>query len=127
MLLCSLMFIVHHVKLAHSQNLFSFSTQGAKACFLRDIPFSAIYFPCYAHLKASFANEDGRVSPGNLLLAGSIAGKSQISFCMALFCTCSTIVMAVRTLKSPEKLYATTLYFATLCPNNRKLLCCRVS
>ena len=75
MLLCSLMFIVHHVKFAHSQNLFSFSTQGAKACFLRDIPFSAIYFPCYAHLKASLANEDGRVSPGNLLLAGSIAGK----------------------------------------------------
>lgn len=59
----------------HSPNLFSFSTQGAKACFLRDIPFSAIYFPCYAHLKASFANEDGRVSPGSLLLAGSIAGK----------------------------------------------------
>ncbi|CAB1320536.1 unnamed protein product [Coregonus sp. 'balchen'] len=25
---------------------------GAKACFLRDIPFSAIYFPCYAHVKA---------------------------------------------------------------------------
>uniref|UniRef100_A0A8V5H8W4 Uncharacterized protein n=1 Tax=Melopsittacus undulatus TaxID=13146 RepID=A0A8V5H8W4_MELUD len=49
--------------------------KGAKACFLRDIPFSAIYFPCYAHLKASFANEDGRVSPGNLLLAGSIAAR----------------------------------------------------
>lgn len=75
MLLYSLMIIVHHVKFAHSQNLFFFSTQGAKACFLRDIPFSAIYFPCYAHLKASLANEDGRVSPGNLLLAGSIAGK----------------------------------------------------
>ncbi|CAB1350746.1 unnamed protein product [Coregonus sp. 'balchen'] len=26
--------------------------KGAKACFLRDIPFSAIYFPCYAHVKA---------------------------------------------------------------------------
>lgn len=75
MLLCSPVSVVHRVKFAHSQNLFSFSMQGAKACFLRDIPFSAIYFPCYAHLKASFANEDGRVSPGNLLLAGSIAGK----------------------------------------------------
>ncbi|NXX90932.1 CMC2 protein, partial [Centropus bengalensis] len=63
----------------HSQNLLSLSTQGAKACFLRDIPFSAIYFPCYAHLKASFANEDGRVSPGNLLLAGSIAGMPAAS------------------------------------------------
>ncbi|XP_030056677.1 electrogenic aspartate/glutamate antiporter SLC25A13, mitochondrial isoform X2 [Microcaecilia unicolor] len=48
--------------------------KGAKACFLRDIPFSAIYFPCYAHLKSAFANEDGRVSPGYLLLAGTIAG-----------------------------------------------------
>ncbi|XP_069715779.1 electrogenic aspartate/glutamate antiporter SLC25A13, mitochondrial isoform X2 [Phaenicophaeus curvirostris] len=53
--------------------------KGAKACFLRDIPFSAIYFPCYAHLKASLANEDGRVSPGNLLLAGSIAGMPAAS------------------------------------------------
>lgn len=49
--------------------------QGAKACFLRDIPFSAIYFPCYAHVKASFANEDGHVSPGSLLLAGAVAGE----------------------------------------------------
>lgn len=73
---CSVLWCsVYCVKFNHSPNLFSFSTQGAKACFLRDIPFSAIYFPCYAHLKASFANEDGRVSPGNLLLAGSIAGK----------------------------------------------------
>nr|XP_014352793.1 PREDICTED: calcium-binding mitochondrial carrier protein Aralar2 isoform X1 [Latimeria chalumnae] len=53
--------------------------KGAKACFLRDIPFSAIYFPCYAHLKASFAGEDGRVSPGSLLLAGAIAGMPAAS------------------------------------------------
>lgn len=66
------------------KTLFSFSTQGAKACFLRDIPFSAIYFPCYAHLKASFANEDGRVSPGSLLLAGSIAGKCPDFFLHAI-------------------------------------------
>uniref|UniRef100_A0A7N5KQC4 Solute carrier family 25 member 13 n=1 Tax=Ailuropoda melanoleuca TaxID=9646 RepID=A0A7N5KQC4_AILME len=52
---------------------------GAKACFLRDIPFSAIYFPCYAHVKASFANEDGQVSPGSLLLAGAIAGMPAAS------------------------------------------------
>ncbi|GAB1290543.1 Calcium-binding mitochondrial carrier protein Aralar2 [Apodemus speciosus] len=55
------------------------STRGAKACFLRDIPFSAIYFPCYAHVKASFANEDGQVSPGSLLLAGAIAGMPAAS------------------------------------------------
>lgn len=34
---------------------------GARACFLRDIPFSAIYFPAYAHTKAAFADEDGYV------------------------------------------------------------------
>lgn len=36
-------------------------TIGARACFLRDIPFSAIYFPVYAHTKAAFADEDGYV------------------------------------------------------------------
>lgn len=35
--------------------------KGARACFLRDIPFSAIYFPAYAHTKASFADENGYV------------------------------------------------------------------
>jgi solute carrier family 25 aspartate/glutamate transporter 12/13 len=33
--------------------------KGSRACFLRDIPFSAIYFPAYAHLKASMADENG--------------------------------------------------------------------
>lgn len=51
------------------------SAQGAKACFLRDIPFSAIYFPAYAHLKASFADEQGKVGPLQLLTAGAIAGE----------------------------------------------------
>ncbi|NXD06545.1 CMC2 protein, partial [Nothocercus nigrocapillus] len=72
--------------------------KGAKACFLRDIPFSAIYFPCYAHLKSSFANEDGRISPGYLLLAGSIAGKCPNFSWLALHCTCSTVALAGRTL-----------------------------
>ncbi|XP_061694462.1 electrogenic aspartate/glutamate antiporter SLC25A12, mitochondrial-like isoform X1 [Syngnathoides biaculeatus] len=48
--------------------------KGAKACFLRDIPFSAIYFPAYAHLKSSMADEQGRLGPLQLLTAGAIAG-----------------------------------------------------
>ncbi|XP_015241540.1 PREDICTED: calcium-binding mitochondrial carrier protein Aralar1-like [Cyprinodon variegatus] len=48
--------------------------KGAKACFLRDIPFSAIYFPAYAHLKTQFADEQGRLGPLQLLTAGAIAG-----------------------------------------------------
>ncbi|KAI0778715.1 mitochondrial carrier [Trametes elegans] len=31
--------------------------RGASACLLRDIPFSAIYFPAYAHLKRDVFNE----------------------------------------------------------------------
>merc|ERR1712136_739643 len=48
--------------------------KGAKACFLRDVPFSAIYFPAYAHSKAALSDENGYNSPMSLLLAGAIAG-----------------------------------------------------
>uniref|UniRef100_A0AAQ5X5M3 EF-hand domain-containing protein n=1 Tax=Amphiprion ocellaris TaxID=80972 RepID=A0AAQ5X5M3_AMPOC len=48
--------------------------KGAKACFLRDIPFSAIYFPVYAHTKESLADEDGQLGAVQLLTAGAIAG-----------------------------------------------------
>ncbi|XP_065334987.1 calcium-binding mitochondrial carrier protein Aralar1 isoform X3 [Cloeon dipterum] len=48
--------------------------KGAKACFLRDIPFSAIYFPAYAHMKVKLADENGYNHPLSLLAAGAIAG-----------------------------------------------------
>lgn len=48
--------------------------KGAKACFLRDIPFSAIYFPVYAHAKGALADEEGRLGALQLLTAGAIAG-----------------------------------------------------
>lgn len=48
--------------------------KGAKACLLRDIPFSAIYFPTYAHVKAKMADENGYNHPLTLLAAGAIAG-----------------------------------------------------
>ncbi|GLV42105.1 aralar1 [Carabus blaptoides fortunei] len=48
--------------------------KGARACFLRDVPFSAIYFPTYAHTKAKLADETGYNHPLTLLLAGIIAG-----------------------------------------------------
>lgn len=48
--------------------------KGARACLLRDVPFSAIYFPAYAHTKTKFADENGYNSPITLLLAGAIAG-----------------------------------------------------
>jgi len=42
---------------------------------LRDIPFSGIYFPTYAHLKKYFENESGQTGPGGLFAAAMIAGK----------------------------------------------------
>jgi len=48
--------------------------KGARACLLRDVPFSAIYFPAYAHTKAMFADEDGYNHPLSLLASGAIAG-----------------------------------------------------
>jgi solute carrier family 25 (mitochondrial aspartate/glutamate transporter), member 12/13 len=32
--------------------------KGASACLLRDIPFSAIYFPAYSHLKKDVFKEN---------------------------------------------------------------------
>lgn len=51
-----------------------FLYQGASACFLRDIPFSAIYFPTYAHCKLRFADVNGHNSPLSLLTSAVIAG-----------------------------------------------------
>jgi solute carrier family 25 aspartate/glutamate transporter 12/13 len=50
--------------------------KGASACLLRDIPFSAIYFPTYAHLKKDFFGESPQKKLGvlQLLTAGAIAG-----------------------------------------------------
>ncbi|KAJ1964567.1 mitochondrial aspartate-glutamate transporter agc1 [Dipsacomyces acuminosporus] len=49
--------------------------KGASACLLRDVPFSAIYFPCYSHIKRDIFHEGERqLGIVDLLLAGAIAG-----------------------------------------------------
>ena len=50
--------------------------KGATACLLRDVPFSAIYFPTYSHLKRDFFGESPAKKLGilQLLTAGAIAG-----------------------------------------------------
>lgn len=53
--------------------------KGARACLLRDVPFSAIYFPAYAHIKPKFADENGYNSPLSLLVSGAIAGMPAAS------------------------------------------------
>jgi len=52
--------------------------KGASACFLRDIPFSGIYFPAYAKFKDMLKDEHGRLRNVDLLLAGSAAGNQLI-------------------------------------------------
>jgi len=42
---------------------------------MRDIPFSCIYFPCYAHLKIYNADKDGYNSPISLLVSAAAAGS----------------------------------------------------
>ncbi|KAF9100712.1 mitochondrial aspartate-glutamate transporter agc1 [Mortierella sp. GBA35] len=56
--------------------------KGASACLLRDIPFSAIYFPVYAHLKKDVFNEgpDHRLAISELLIAGAAAGMPAAYF-----------------------------------------------
>ncbi|KAI1802973.1 mitochondrial carrier [Daldinia bambusicola] len=50
--------------------------KGASACLLRDVPFSAIYFPTYSHLKKDVFGESPTKKLGilQLLTAGAIAG-----------------------------------------------------
>ncbi|ORY71803.1 mitochondrial carrier domain-containing protein [Pseudomassariella vexata] len=50
--------------------------KGASACLLRDVPFSAIYFPTYSHLKKDVFGESPTKKLGilQLLSAGAIAG-----------------------------------------------------
>lgn len=56
--------------------------KGASACLLRDVPFSAIYFPAYAHLKRDLFGETQQKKIGvvQLLTAGAIAGMPAAYF-----------------------------------------------
>ena len=50
--------------------------KGVTACMSRDVPFSAIYFPAYNHLKRDIFGESPTKQLGilQLLTAGAIAG-----------------------------------------------------
>ena len=55
-------------------------------CFLRDIPFSAIYFPCYAMSKnlLSTKNEESgtqKLSSTRILISGALAGIPAAYLC----------------------------------------------
>lgn len=61
--------------------------KGASACLLRDVPFSAIYFPTYANIKYHMFNYDPHdpnkrhsLSTWQLLLSGALAGAPAAFF-----------------------------------------------
>lgn len=61
--------------------------KGASACLLRDMPFSAIYFPVYANLKKhlfgfdpSDSTKKQRLSTWQLLVSGALAGAPAAFF-----------------------------------------------
>lgn len=55
--------------------------KGVRACLLRDIPFSMIYFPTYSHTKKMFADENGVNSTISLFYSGFIAGVPAAGLC----------------------------------------------
>ena len=61
--------------------------RGASACLLRDIPFSAIYFPAYSHLKKDIFQE-------------GYNGK-QLSFFETLTSAAVAYVVSYRTYRTP--------------------------
>ncbi|KAK6463662.1 mitochondrial aspartate/glutamate carrier protein Aralar/Citrin [Scheffersomyces coipomensis] len=62
--------------------------KGASACLLRDVPFSAIYFPTYANLKKymfgfdpnSSSSKSKRLNTWQLLVSGALAGAPSAFF-----------------------------------------------
>lgn len=61
--------------------------KGASACLLRDVPFSAIYFPTYANIKYHLFNYDPNdpnkrhsLNTWQLLLSGALAGAPAAFF-----------------------------------------------
>ena len=61
--------------------LYCIHLQGASAYFLRDIPFSAIYFTVYAHVKSYLADEDGFNGTDSLFASAMIAGMCVLATC----------------------------------------------
>lgn len=50
--------------------------KGTPVTLLRDVPFSFIFFPAYANLKAIFSDADGNIGLVRLFLSGAFAGAT---------------------------------------------------
>lgn len=67
--------------------------RGAGACLLRDIPFSAIYFPLYSHLKSDLF---GQKRPGDKLTFWQLMGAASMAGMPAAFLTTPADVIKTR-------------------------------
>lgn len=63
--------------------------KGASACLMRDIPFSAIYFPVYSHFKTDVFHQDYNGKQLSFLetLASAAIACVLSSFVLSLFLT----------------------------------------
>jgi solute carrier family 25 (mitochondrial aspartate/glutamate transporter), member 12/13 len=55
--------------------------KGVRACLLRDIPFSMIYFPTYSFTKKLFSDQHGHNNPSSLFYAGLLSGIPAAGLC----------------------------------------------
>lgn len=72
--------------------------RGAAACWLRDAPFSAIYFGIYHQVKEILRSNDGQVNLFSLFIAGSVAGT-----CAAAFSTPADVIKTRMQIKSSNR------------------------
>ena len=61
--------------------------RGVGATWMRDVPYSFIFFPLYANLHHAFSDkETGKTGIGMTLSAGGIAGASAAFVCTPMDC-----------------------------------------
>jgi solute carrier family 25 aspartate/glutamate transporter 12/13 len=60
--------------------------RGIVITWMRDIPYSILFFPGYAFLKDQFSDDNGHAGIGQILLAGAIAGASAAWACTPADC-----------------------------------------
>lgn len=60
--------------------------KGIVITWMRDVPYSILFFPGYAVLKDKFADENGHTGIAEILAAGAIAGASAAWACTPADC-----------------------------------------
>jgi solute carrier family 25 aspartate/glutamate transporter 12/13 len=88
--------------------------KGAGACFLRDIPFSGLYFPAYAEAKKVFPCFRPKLSAQNS--HSFIRPVYNLTYCMRV-CVCLSLP------PPPSRVNVYRFHVPILCPLKTKLIC----